>query len=204
MSTNGNRPRFSNAAAHAVAEQRDATFEYELSNTKDPDGNPYVVLARIPDPTDVDALMHLPQPLQEAMFRDIDQVDNEGLAPGETATPEGDVARALELIRNNQNVVNFYLCAGFIDPKCYLDKAEADANDGVWVQSIHSLDRVAFMGHCVSDVEVAAEAVAPFREEPTGPVDRGPDGPAVRGSGRPGGSKRGARHLAAVPGVTGS
>jgi hypothetical protein len=203
MSTNGSRPRFSNAAAHVIAEKREATFEYELSNTLSPDGEPYVVLARIPDPTDVDALMHLPQPLQEAMFRDIDRVEAQG---GETpdAPPKTDLQSSLDLIRDNQAIVNFYLCAGFVEPKCYLDKTEADANDGVWVGSIHSLDRVAFMGHCAGTVEESATVVAPFREEPVGPVDSGPDGPAVRGSGRPSGGKRGARHLTAVPSPAGS
>jgi len=203
--SNGTRRKFSNAAAHVRVAARNEVFTYELSNTLDEDGQPYVVEARIPDPHDIDALANLPQPLQQAMFRDLNQLE-EGGADG--LDPDGgddvSIERNLALINKSKGVVNFYLVAGFVDPTCHLTPEEADvAENGVWVGAIDYMDRIAFMAHCNGQTEEFAAKVSEFREQPDGPVHGGQAKPKVSGAGRTSGSKRTPRALAAAPGADG-
>ncbi|MGN6033534.1 MAG: DUF7391 family protein [Thermomicrobiales bacterium] len=169
--------------------QPDDVFEFVLENTRDGDGNPLSVMARIPNFEDIDALSKLPNTLQAAMFEMLEKLQGAQQEIDETGAGADDAAAisrfAMENLGNMVASANAWVIMGFVEPKVYLDLDEADAKDGVWINDIEFPDRLAFMNLAHGNHQEASQKVVPFRSGQNGDVRAGSAGAAVPGSGEP-------------------
>jgi len=167
--------------------QPDDVFEFVLENTRDGDGNPLSVLARIPNFEDIDALAKLPSTLQAAMFEMLNTLQGvQTEVDASNATPEEAAALSRFALENLGNMVasaNAWVIMGFVEPKVYMDLAEADANDGIWINDIEFPDRLAFLNLANGNHQEASQKVVPFRAGQNGDVRAGSAGAAVSGDG---------------------
>lgn len=173
--------RLDPAALRARRQREAAGYDFVLRATTDEDGNPTVARVRRPDIFDADEIGKLPQHMQHAIFRLIEEAEaQEGKTPG--ATVEESV---VDLLARNYasfaTLADAYVIAGFIEPRVYATAAEADTNGGVWVKDIERADRMAFYHHCTGMRTEAAESLTNFRDRPADDVDAGPARQTVPG-----------------------
>lgn len=170
-------------AARARRAQRNATFEFPLPNTLDEDGTPTSALARRPALLEADELRHLPDHMQQSIFKLMEQTEAfEGM---DTAGQEAQVATLARSYGSIADMADGYVLRGFVEPKVYATAEEADAEGGVWLYDIALDDRMAFFDLCTNARERAAQTAAPFRDGSVGAVPARPAGDAIPGAGEP-------------------
>lgn len=176
--------RLSSGTARKRRQERTATKEFVLEATLDDDGNPTSALVRKPNIFDADELQKLPKHMQAKIFELIDETE---LAEGTSTEEDDGEGRSLmefaQAFGSASEMADAYCVAGFVEPRCYADADEADAQGGVWVKDIDFQDRIAFLTYCTGTQREAAAAVRQFRERPVDAAHAGPARDAVSGAG---------------------
>lgn len=178
--------RMTAAAAESLYAEKFGTFEFTLSRTLDPSGQPYTVLARIPDVTDFSMLADATHDQQQYIFKVMegteDIPDFEDIDPND---PE-ELERNLAHLQHSEHLIAYYITQGIVEPRFYSTPEEAAAKGGAYYGVIDYWDRIAFLQHCTGQKEAAAAVAAPFRAGQDGPVHKPSDGKNVRrGAGGP-------------------
>lgn len=174
--------RLNPTLAKKIKQREDIGYEFVLLNTLDDDGNPATARVRRINVLDRAVIGALPKAMgQKVLEAQIERARaQQELRNRVKAGERPDLTKVIlrEMYRNEE-LADAYVIAGFIDPRVYATEEEADQKGGVWVEAINQADRTAYMAACEGQKE-AVGLLAPFREEPEGPVaDRGtmPDVP---------------------------
>lgn len=167
--------------ADAGEQQNEQGWVFILRATTDGDGNPQKALVR---KIGLDQLLEmgtLPKGLQNQLSKLFEDSQDRGKKRKKNRR---DFATVAKQFAESTPLANAYVLVGFIEPRVYLTKADAEANGGVHIDQIKRSDRMAFMNACDGASEDAMERLAPFRGKPIVDVHGGPAGATVSGDGQ--------------------
>jgi hypothetical protein len=133
---------------------------------------------------------HLPFPQQQRVLNALARMTE--TATARRADGSVSVPQALRNMREQEEVVNAYCVAGFLQPRLIFREEERTSPDEIVVGDLDFTDRRQFFLWCETDNEAAAERAAPFLGQPPGGLPAGPavaaaapalrpDGPGGRG-----------------------
>lgn len=122
------------------------------------------------------AVGHLPFAQQQRVLdalAGVGQTANALRSDGSVSVPQ-----ALRNMAEQDELVNAYCVAGFLQPRLIFREQERTAPDQIVVTDLDSQDRRQFFLWCETDNEAAAERAKPFLGEPAQPVPARPAEPA--------------------------
>jgi len=140
---------------------------FDLTATLDGEGKPQQALVRRVSIADTKMINALPQHVQQALTQLLDEQAYEASKAENKRGHKGNRKKlsTKELVTNLEDgmeIANIMCIAGFIEPRVYWSEEEAEQNGGVWVEYIHTADRLAFNRICQADAEAIAERLRPF------------------------------------------
>lgn len=158
---------FTRAKAKEAKAQEDRGFLFTLLNTRDPETHlPMTIRVRRVNMLDSATMGHLPRAIQAKLLelqaeRARMQAKYAEMGPDEKL----DASTILRELHRTKEMANAYMMAGSMEPRVYATEQEADQKGGAWINEIHELDRMTFMGVCDGAWEDAVSVLTPFPEQ---------------------------------------
>lgn len=172
------RTKLTAQRAKSFSERKKKGYWFLLQHTRDEANQPMEALVQRVNFLDRETLGHLPRAISTKLLNlQIERVKRRGENP-----PELTPTNLVREMGKGRELADAYVCAGFLDPKVYMDQAQAELMGGVWVEDIDVSDRMVFMSVCEGSYEEALALLTPFSEESIEPPPPGEAEPEVSGA----------------------
>lgn len=157
------RKKLTPQRAKGYTERKKSGFWFLLQHTRDEDGEPMEALVHRINFLDRETLIHLPKAVQTRLINiNVERMRKRGEVTRDSLTPQMFVRE----MGRSREMADAYVCAGFVDPKVYPTKEEAELMGGVWVEDIDVADRMIFSAVCEGSWEDALTVLTPFSDRP--------------------------------------